>query len=330
MTKIVTQSSLGTWRRCKHLYNYKYIEKLRPRSLSRPLAFGSAVHKIIEFRIKGIPQDKAIEEMNKGRAQLFSAEIDAWDQIMMDASDIMIAYDLHYKKDPLKYPVTKGLKAEHHFTYELGGGFQLKGVIDAMPESDDGRRWVMEHKTRGGRIENDSVRTRDVQTMIYAEVAQGVFGIKRIAGVMWDYVRSKSPPVPDILKDGSISKRKIDTLPHVYERFILAHGLDIRHYQEVLGTLDEGVSAWFRRVRLPLNRSAMGVIFDETRTTAREIHRKAGVDTTRSLTRDCSWCSYEKLCMAELMGMDADFIREREYRVDDKAHSELPEEPDGD
>jgi hypothetical protein len=83
---------------------------------------------------------------------------------------------------------------------------------------------------------------------------------------------------------------------------------------------------WFRRVFLPLNQGAVDQLMEETVITAREIKVKAGVDTTRNVSRDCSWCSYERLCQAELFGMDADFIRSREYR--ERQDNEKPVEID--
>lgn len=320
---IVTQSSLKTWRKCRKQSDYKYVQLLRPRAVIRPLTFGSAVHKIVEFQIEGKSPEEAIAVANEKRTQVFASELDKWDEIIADAKMIMDGYFRYYAKDKLKYRVINGKKTEHQFEYPLAKGLTLAGVIDCIPETPDKRVWVGEHKSRGGRIENDSVRTLDLQTMLYTKIAETTLGVKKISGVVWDYIRSKPPTIPDVLKDGSLSKRKIDTLPWVYEAAIKKHGLDRSHYLDVLGVLDENLIGWFRRVYMPVNKSAIEVMVEEATVTAREMHRKLGVDTTRNLTRDCSFCAYERLCTAELMGADSDFIREREYRVDDKPHAEL-------
>ena len=331
MSFIVTQSSLRTWRRCRKQADYKYVQQLRPRKVERPLAFGSAVHKILEYRLAGKTTAEAIQELNKKRRPMvFAAELDHWDEIHRDAEAITNAYMAYWAThgDKLTPVKINGQVAEHKFEYDLGQDISLQGVIDVLPQTPDKRVWVMEHKSRGGRIEDDSVRTRDVQTMLYSRVAEGALGVKRIAGVMWDYLRSKSPTVPHVLKDGTLSKRAIDTLPSVYEAEIERLGLRREHYADILGGLDDGLKGWFRRVVLPTNKDAINTLVEESLTTGREMKRKLGVDTTRNLTRDCSWCSYEPLCKAELFGLDASFIRSREYRVDDKAHPELEVEPD--
>ena len=119
----------------------------------------------------------------------------------------------------------------------------------------------------------------------------------------------------EVAKNGTLSKANIDTLPHVYEREIGAQGLNRDDYIDILGDLDNKIPTWFKRNFVPLNQGAIDTLMEETKITAREIHVKAGVDTTRNPGRECSYCAYERLCQAELFGMDADFIRDREFRV---------------
>lgn len=316
---------LKEWRRCRRSFAYKYVDRLRPRKISRPLLFGTTVHKIIDYEVNGKTSQEAIESVNKGRSQIFTAEIDEWDAILEDARLIMEAYRDHWKDDGLDYVEINGSKTEHQFEVDLIKGITMAGMVDAFPITPDGRIWLGEHKSRRGRIENDSVRTRDMQTMLYTEFAGPHFGIKRLTGNLWDYIRSKAPAEPDMLKKGGVSKRAIDTLPSVYRRFLAKNKLPESDYADILSTLEENVGSWFRRCFLPTNKDAIAQLRQETITTAMEMRRKQGVDRTRNLTKDCSWCSYEKLCHAELFGMDADFIREREYRVDEKTNPELRE-----
>lgn len=323
MSTVVTQSSLRAWRRCHNLYGYKYVERLRPRAIARPLVFGTAIHRIAEYSIEGKTPAQAVQDINKGRALVFAAEVDHWDEIIRDADIIMAEYKAFYKKDDLRFPMIKGKKTEFQFSYTLKPGLEFHGKIDAIPETKDKRRWIMEHKSRRGRIENDSVRTRDIQTMLYAKVAEGTKLVPRIGGVIWDYIRSKTPSAPHVNKNGELSKAQIETLPSVYLKTIKDNKLDPADYKETLQNLTDNLPGWFRRVRLPINKHAIESLVDEAIITGEEIIKRAGVDRTRNLTQDCSWCPYERLCTAELFDMDADMIRKREYRVDDKIHSEL-------
>lgn len=308
----VSQSSLRAWRKCRKMFAYRYVEMLSPKGFIRPLEMGTAIHKAIEYNIAGKTLEAAMAKSKENRAKVFSSDVDAYDQMMVDTENIMTAYAKFHADEPITYFKIGHRSAEFEFKHDIGGGVILEGVIDCIPETEDGRRWVGEHKSHKV-FPGDDVRQADLQSMLYADAAIKAFGIKRVVGVMWDYIRSKSPEEPKLLKNGTLSKARIDTLPVMYERAIERHQLDRADYVDVLGELDDKLKTWFRRVFVPLNRNAVSELMEETRVTGREMMRKAGVDTTRNLSRDCSYCSYERLCKAELFGMDADFIREREF-----------------
>lgn len=308
----VSQSSLRAWRKCRKMFAYRYVEMLSPKSIARPLVMGSAVHKVIEYNIAGRPLADAMKKINEGRAKVFSSDVDEYDQIMSDTETIMTAYIQFHKNEPVTYHEINGRRAEFEFEHDIGNGVTLEGVIDCIPVTEDGRKWVGEHKSHK-QFPTEDVRAADLQSMLYADAAKKALGLNRITGVFWDYIRTKSPEFPKLLKNGTLSKARIDTLPSVYEQAIKNHGLNRVDYGDILGELDDKLPSWFRRVFVPLNQAAVEQLLEETRVTGREMMRKAGVDTTRNLSRDCSYCSYEKLCKAELFGMDADFIREREF-----------------
>ena len=318
----VSQSSLRAWRRCRRQFYYKYILELQPRGIIRPLTFGKAIHKVIEYHIEGKSVAAAIKAMASERAKVFSADIDEFDQIMADVKDIGEGYIKFHAKDGLTYAqlppkgdATKPRKSEHEFVHDIGGGILVEGVIDCVPISGDGRKWIGEHKSHKS-FPTEDVRAADLQSMLYGDAAAKELGIKRVVGCMWDYIRSKSPTVPEVLKStGMLSKKRIDTLPAVYERAIADNKLDRAHYVDILGELDDKLPSWYRRVFVPFNKTAVETMIEETQLTGREMNLKAGVDTTRNLTRDCSWCSYEKLCKADLFGQDSEWIRDREFVV---------------
>jgi hypothetical protein len=317
----VSQSSLRQWRRCRRAFYYKYILELQPRSIVRPLTFGKAIHKIIEYHIEGKTLDEALKAAAREKGKVFSADVEEFDQIMLDARIIGQAYMDFHKGDkmtyldlPPKLDADRPRKSEHEFVHDIGAGVIIEGVIDCIPVSGDGRKWIGEHKSHKS-FPTEDVRASDLQAMLYGDAASKELGLKRVVGVMWDYVRSKSPQQPALLKNGTLSKARIDTLPVMYEQAIKDHGLDRAHYVDILGDLDDKLPSWFRRVFLPFNKHAVAAMIEETQVTGREMNRKAGVDTTRNLTRDCSWCSYEKLCKAELFGQDGEWIKQREFVV---------------
>ena len=138
-------------------------------------------------------------------------------------------------------------------------------------------------------------------------------GIKKADGVLWDYIRSTSPSIPRLLKSGELSQAAIDTLPEIYLKAIKENRLNPRDYQEKLKELEGNRSSFFQRVFMPTCSELSKQLLSETVETAKEMQERGEKDCTRNLTRDCSWCEYESLCRAELTGIDADFIRKREF-----------------
>lgn len=316
MAITVSQSKIKTWRRCHRAYHYKYIEGLEPRRKARPLVFGSIVHEMIEADAYGKPWMGVAKKYRKEVGKLFSAEREDYLQIIQDAELLMEEYFEYYSDSNMKFVAIKGKMAEHEFEVQLAKGVNLKGKIDAVMSSKDKRIWLTEHKSHR-EIPNEQVRFRDLQTIVYRRVLPDL-GIKRVDGVLWDYIRSKAPPVPELLKSGALSKRKIDTFISVYEAEIARHKLKRKDYLDILKDLEGNERLFFKRIFMPFNEQLYNEVLEDTVQTAREIEERAGIDKTRNISRDCSWCQFNLLCQTEMTGGDAEFVRKKEFKVEEK------------
>lgn len=315
----VSHSKIKTWRRCHRAYHYKYVEKLRPRRKGRPLIFGSICHEMIEAHANKENPRKVLKQYRRDKKKLFSAEVDEYLQTIYDAESLMTGYFHFYKNDRLKFIKVKGRAAEHEFTVPLCKGIQLTGKIDALAQTPDKRKWLVEHKTHRV-IPNEDVRFIDIQTSIYFEVLPEI-GIKSVDGVLWDYIRSKAPTVPQLLKSGELSKRKIDTLPHIFLEAVEENSLDPKDYQETIEGLNANYDSYFQRVFMPIRPSLSKQLLSDTIETAKDIAERGETACTRNLSKDCSWCEYNSLCKAELLDMDVDFIKQREFTKNEKKKS---------
>jgi hypothetical protein len=139
-----------------------------------------------------------------------------------------------------------------------------------------------------------------------------MMGWKPIEAVCWDYIRSKPPTQPQILKDGSISVRKIDTLPSVV-RAVLAELPHAFKYEEFLQQVEASQSDWFDRVISKLSRTTVDIIFDQFVESSIDMKENHGKKSEMNIERHCGWCEFEPLCRARLQNHDFDFVREREY-----------------
>lgn len=320
----ISQSKMKTWRRCHKAYDYKYNQHLESRRKKRPLVFGSIGHEMIEANANGDDPKDIIKKYETQAKKLFSAERPEYLEVVSDAKTVMNHYFEYYKKDKMKFVAIGGKLAEHKFEVKFANGILLKGTIDAVMRDPENRIWLVEHKSHKV-IPNDDQRFRDLQTIIYTSVLESL-GIKKVDGVMWDYIRSKPPTVPELLKNGKLSVARIDTLQNVYLKAIVDNKLNPKDYKKKLKELEGNEVNFFKRVFMPINPTLYNTLIKETVETANEMSQNAATDKTRNITKDCSWCSFESLCRAELLGIDADLIRKKEFIEEEHDEDETTEE----
>jgi hypothetical protein len=73
--------------------------------------------------------------------------------------------------------------------------------------------WLLEHKNHKS-FPNADHRWRNLQSSVYIRFIE-MMGWWKVEGTLWDYIRSKPPTRPQILKSGGVSSRDLDSLPQV-------------------------------------------------------------------------------------------------------------------
>jgi hypothetical protein len=313
----VSQSKLKLWRRCRAAYSYKYVDNLRKKVKSRPLVFGTIVHSMLEAHAGGEDPFEMLATIADKDKKLFEAEREAYGDIVRDLGFIMTDYFRYWADRDLAYIRVKGRNAEHSFEAEIAPGIILTGRIDAFArERGKKLKFIVEHKTFK-RKPDDDTRWRNLQSAVYLRVAE-MLGYGQFDGIIWDYIGSKSPTMPEILKNGSLSRRKITTLPSAMAHFLEEHNLSADHYAEFLSLVEEGRSDYFERVVTPVNARVVDKVFNDFLITALYIQELHGKDRTRTIDLHCSYCDYEPICRAELLDLDVDYIKKASYYVDEK------------
>lgn len=308
----VSQSKVNTWRRCRYAYHLKYNEKLEPKKKARPLQFGSIIHEMIEADAAGKNPMKVLKEAAKINEKLFDAEREMYGNIVEDIKYIMTAYFDYWEEQPhqIAYLPIKKKFAEHEFEIEIDKGIVAKGKIDAFAKYRK-LKTLVEHKSHA-RIPNEEHRWRNLQSVFYIRIAENL-GWMTCEGTLWDYVRSKPPTRPEILKSGALSSRALDSLPAVVMDVIKQNKLKVDDYKELIDQQIKNQSNYFVRVFTPANRSVVDQVYAEFVATSREMMEQSAAHREKTFGQHCTWCSYRALCAAELKGHDADFIREREF-----------------
>jgi len=318
----VRQSTLKTWRKCRRAAHHKLVEFLRPKTLRRPLKFGTLMHNLIEARAHKISPKKYFKSLDQSELDGYDDQ-EEYGDIISNASDIMHHYNQRWKDDGLR--TCKGPSggiAEHKFEMPLAKGIILTGKIDMVVRSEDRRRWMTEHKTYSKEWSEED-RWRNVQSSLYINAWTTLTG-KRLDGVLWDYIYSKPPSVPKLTQKGKISQAAIVTLPITVSRFIAANKLTSKDegVDSPIAAGEEGAERYFERVFVPRNLRVEKIVLNDAISTAKEMQRKLGKSKERTIDFHCNMCEFKKLCNAALTGGDVGFVKRNYYYVDEEERDE--------
>lgn len=304
-----SQSKIKTWRRCQKSYDYKYLQGLVRKASPVALLRGTTLHAMLEAQIKGTDWKVPLEDYRKVYTNLWTEEAEDYPS-PEELESILVRYNRHWANDGLDY----GGRAEIEIMAERDG-MLFKGIIDALPDDQHGRRWLDDHKTHKV-LPDEHTRFSDIQTVLYywAHRENG----EPVDGILWDYIRTKPPTPPEVLKAGGLSRRKnIDCDADTYLKAIHDNKLNPDDYKEMLALTAK--NTFFKRVYLPkpsetLIQEVVGDFFG----TADEIRRHDGGRFYRNMTRDCKSCSFYQVCSAEVRGLDSTFIRKQMFTVKSK------------
>lgn len=308
----VSQTKVRTFRTCRRAYHLRYVDGLRKLIKARPLTFGIIIHQMLEAFAEGRDPFKELQLIGKENRKLFAEERELYGNIIEDIGVIMREYFRIYPKKSLKYIKHQGKAAEHELEVEIDEGFLFVFRVDHFGRTENGLRWLVENKTFSRKPSEDQ-RWRDVQTCMYLRACE-MLRIKHLNGVLWNYIKSKAPTKPEVLKDGvHLSKREIDTLPETVLAVIKANGLKEKDCTEQIQKARNNVGSYFDRVFTPVIPQVVNTLYQEFIETCIDMRDLHGTVTDRNIGQHCGWCEFEPLCRMELTGGDIEFIKEHEY-----------------
>lgn len=311
-------SRAKVWKRCHKQYDYRYNQKLRKRRPPAPRIRGSIIHDLLDASLQS-PQAvrEVVKKFEKKYGKLFKEEREEYGDPIFEGQDILHRYRKVYKDDGLTYEKVNGRNSEIPVEIPMTKTIHFFGKIDRMPRDEKNRLWVSDTKSVK-KIPDEETRFSDIQTVLYIWAVLQM-GLKP-AGVMWDYIRTKVPTVPDVLKAGGLSKRaNIDTTWDVYLTTILENKLDPKNYQDMHDLLKDKEQDFFRRIFLPYNKAMVQEVFEDMLSVGQQIEQFGKEWNDRNLDKfGCKMCEYQLLCSAELRNLDSDFIRRTEYETKER------------
>lgn len=320
---ISTHSMIKTFRRCPKQAYYKYVERLKPQMLGKPLRRGTWIHSLLETYYKGEDWEAEHAKQCRKFSELFDEEKDALGDLPNEMMRLMKSYLWHYKGEAWKVH-------EIEFTLEAAfpDGALYRGKIDMLIEDQYGL-WIVDHKSHA-RLPDLTYRMLDAQSALYVWAAWK--NKIPVQGHIWNYIRTKAPTTPRQLKAGGISQAKnIDTDFPTYLAALRKYGLDPQapeHRRKLIQLKKDRyqpgemqTSSFFRRDTLEKSKSTLLQVASDAYTIHQRMHDYPFDNprrVERAPDRSCNFsCSYTDLCSVELFGGNGDAIRRSRFKVGD-------------
>lgn len=313
----VHQSQIKLFRRCAKAHHYRYAENLERKKRAIPPFVGTILHEMLDAKVRGHADPWDIYKYYKNSyRKLWEAEKEEYGDVPALVKAIYKGYWRRWKDDGLVYT-----HSEISFKAELTPKIVLVGTLDKIAE-DGNRRILIDHKFHKN-LPGPDHRFSDIQTVLYFWGWNASHAAdERLDGLMWDYGRMKAPAIPQLLKNGQLSKRaNIDTDVYTYRKAIENNGLKEKSYRKFLKTLEGKERTFFERVPLPAPPKALiKSVVEDARLSA--IAAKKALRTgkaPRSMSGfNCNGCEFRTVCEAEVRGLDAKFVRKRDYKQRDE------------
>jgi PD-(D/E)XK nuclease superfamily protein len=295
--------------RCEQMFSYRYDEKLKPRIKSKGLYMGDYIHQLLEaFRLHlkdpKLPDWKTTFKRVKKEMwdKLFDEEKEMYEENGFTpqlAYDLFEHYEDHWETQHKKWKI---VQVEKSYEIPTRFGFPIRFKADCIVQEG---KWtiLVENKNKKSLPESDE-RILNPQPHSYCFLL-GKSGIK-IDRILFDYICTTPVTSPQVLKNGSLSKRKINTDQRTYlkamkEAGIKPKGDEVIGVQNYISGLPETLSL-LRVSNIPNPKIGLLFIRDWV-----DRARRAQTIThpTRNWQRDCKWdCDYMALCQIDMLGKD--------------------------
>lgn len=341
-------SAFQDFQQCEEKYYLKHVRKLTTTTKAPALEKGILLHDYMNAYYEALAKNHIPDDAHVfGMAQLAShtERIDVSAAAAYYGGDQELAEEIRSMPEVLKdiaerYFRTRGrgdadrfqvLEVERWLNIQLVAGVQSNSRVDLLArDKATGLTFLWEHKTTGN-IPSTAFRIRDLQTALYARVLTRYRDVTtglpyKVDAIMWNYLRTKSPATPHQNKPtkanpiGALSKdRGIDTTWEKYAARIVELGLNLEDYADVYARLrDVETTIFFPRYELRVVVDVDALILDYAMVGARArqarwMWEQGRSKPIRTLTRNCDYCEFYKVCESALMGGDPEDVIKMRY-----------------
>ena len=302
MATHISYSRFSLYLRCPYAHFLRYVERLTSTAPCRPLHFGSDFHKLLEVRA-----DKAQikKEWRRMRDEFYSMpaswQTELGENYPDDIKTIFSDYMAQWKDTPIPD------ETERSFELQIDPDVVFVGVIDELykygTDIDIG-----EHKTFS-RPPDMNTLVMNAQKSLYCKATEMIWG-KLPKKVRWDYIRSTPAKYPIWLeKSGRFSAATSkDITPRSWVRACKERGITDPEILKQGQTYAGNETNYFFRVEQDVYPEMVENVFEGFKYTCKDIVKQGETNKTKNLTRDCAWCEFRDVCMAELSGGDRNYV----------------------
>lgn len=302
----ISYSRFSLYLRCCYAHYLRYIEKLSGKAPARPLHFGSDFHKLLEVRNS---KKRVKQEWQRMKDEFYSMpsswQAELGENYPDDIKTIFTDYMAFWKGTPL--PV----ETEHDFKLTVGSengeDIVFVGVIDEI-YNEGTHITIGEHKTFST-PPNMNTLVMNTQKALYAKATE-IIGGSLPAKIRWDYIKSSPAKYPIWLeKSGRFSNAASkDITPKSWLRACKERGITDPDILKQGEAYSGNESNFFFRVEQDIYPEMVEDVFNGFIYTCRDIINRGNENKVKNITRDCSWCEYRDICMAEMSGGDREYV----------------------
>ena len=315
----VSYSKVSAYRGCPQKHAWKYGQRLSPKKMSRPLNFGSDFHKLLECRTDPEKLAQAKQDIEDQYYELNAKQQeDLGENYVEELFQVFEDYQRHWSGTELP-EVT-----EHEFYLPLGKykGEEVvfHGIIDELYfDKETGVAHIIgEHKTFSTKPDM-SILAMNTQVCLYAKAVEQEFGVMPIK-VRWDYIKSSPAKEPIWLEK---SQRFSEAANSNITSYSWLRACERRRIEDkaVLSKAklyEPNIDNFFFRCEMDIHPDMVESVYQDFKTTVKDMLSKNGSNTTKHISKDCSWCEYQPLCYGQFTGADLDYIIEKDYITKDK------------
>lgn len=316
----ISYSRYSCYLSCPYKHHLRYNEGISSATPARPLHFGSDFHKLLEVRKD---KKRVKEEWRRMRDEFYamplSWQMDLGERYPEDLKVIFEDYMNMWKGTPLPD------ETEHPFELNIGKengeDILFVGVIDELYKTKKGIE-IGEHKTFS-RPPDMNTLVMNTQKSLYCKAAELIWG-KLPIRIRWDYIRSTPAKWPVWLEKShrfSAAASK-DITPASWLRACKDKGITDEETLKQGSQYAGNENNYFFRVQQDIYPEMVEDVYNGFVYTCRDIINRSRENKVKNITKECAWCEYRDICMAELSGNDREYVIDWKYKRREETKNE--------